>query len=162
MIFVLETHSRTKVESWFAYDNADFARKVYATDSKPEWAIFDVSTPRELLDLADKTPESPNVREDMPAICALGDEHGWDTPLFRADYLQEPGTYTATPITEPDACLAALNQRYERCQVFWSEKLALDALNDDKYLHSREGYRAYDALREQLMALEVLQEGGAQ
>ncbi|MFZ3120283.1 MAG: hypothetical protein WA159_18430, partial [Variovorax sp.] len=80
--------------AWFAYDDDDFARKVAATDPLQAWEIHDTLTARDLLASAsdalegastDAIPETAvdaATRERFPAICALGDAHGWDTPLY--------------------------------------------------------------------------------
>ena len=39
------------------------------------------------------TPQTPGVGDKFPGICAMAEEYGWDTPLYRADHLQEPGSY---------------------------------------------------------------------
>ena len=91
MIFVLEIPKQAEPRCWFAYDGGDLLRKVAAEDPLQEWEIHDCASPRELLDMFDATPGMPGVNEKFPGICAMGEEYGWDTPLYRADHLQEPG-----------------------------------------------------------------------
>jgi hypothetical protein len=160
MIYVVEFADQGRVHSWFAFDTDDFARKVYAADERQEWEIFDVVTVRELLEGVDETPESPTANAKFPAIYALGKQHGWDTPLYRADALLGEGSFQAEPIGEAAACAAALAQRVKLCRVFWSDAEATAALEGDPLFASREGFRGREALREQLVALEVLE--GAQ
>jgi hypothetical protein len=69
MIFVVEQPEQGHARAWFAYDEDDFLRKVCAQDALPEWEVFDVATPRELLDLTERTPESADARQACPAIC---------------------------------------------------------------------------------------------
>lgn len=158
MIYVVEVPAEGEPRAWFAFDEADFARKVESADALQPWEIFDRSTPRELLDLTDRTPESPDARSACPGICLLGDTHGWDTPLFRADYLQGRGHYQPEPVTEVQACLAALQCRLKQVAVYWSDTeavAAFEAARDAVYAGPG-GWRARHALREQLLALEVL------
>lgn len=157
MIYVVEFPRQGRATSWFAFDGADFARKVYATDAREQWAIFDVVTARELLEGLGKTPESGEARSEFPAICALGDAHGWDTPLYRADYLLGEGSLQAEAVAESAACVAALAQRAQTCRIYWSDAEALAALERDPIFDSREGFWGREALREQLVALEVLE-----
>lgn len=156
MIFVVEANEGRDPVAWFAYGEADFARKVAADDPLKSWEIHDVVTPRELLDLVGQSPESPTARATFPAICALGDRQGWDTPLYRADYLLGPGSYQPEPVSLMDAHLAALRAR-GACRLYPSEDAALHAVEDphEDFLNSH-GWRARHALREQLVALEVV------
>lgn len=160
MIHVVEFPEQGKPRAWFAFDYQDFARKVYASDARRDWEIFDVVSPRELLDMLDTTPETAGVRDTFPAICSLADLHGWNTPLYRADYLLGGGVYQAEAVTESSACAAALVQRGKACGIYWSDIQATAALDNDLLFDGRERYWGREALREQLVALEVLE--GAQ
>lgn len=161
MLFVVEIPATGPAHShaWFAYGPDDFLRKVCATDPLPEWEVFDVATPRELLEMAELQPESPGVRERCPALCALADAHGWDTPLYRADHLLGAGHFRPEPITPLDAGLAALDARGGRCRVYGNEEAALTAADQpDPFYDEDGGWRARWALREQLIAVEALAE----
>lgn len=160
MIYVIEFPQQGKPTCWFAFDEEDLARKVYATDACREWEIFDVVTARELLAAQGKAPDSSAARQEFPAICRLADEHGWDTPLYRADYLLGKGSLQVEAVSEADACVAALSQRARLCWIYWSDEQAAAALEGDPLFDSREGFWAREALREQLVSLEVLE--GAQ
>ena len=156
MIFVLEMPAQAEPKAWFAYDAEDLLRKVAAHDTLREWEIHDCATPRELLDMFDAEPGMPGVREQYPGIVAMGEEHGWDTPLYRADHLQEPGSYRTEPVTPAQASEAALRARGE-CRVYWSEAeatAAFERAEDPAWAGS--GWRARWALRAQLIATEVL------
>ena len=157
MIYVVEFPHQGAASAWFAFDAGDFARKVYAADARESWQIHDVVTPRQLLDMADKTPESAGVADEFPAICSLAQRHGWDTPLYRADDLLGTGVLQTEPVSETDACVAALAQRLRAFRVYWSDSAALAAQDEDPIFASREGLWARQALREQLIALEVLE-----
>lgn len=161
MIYVVEIPEQGDANAWFAFDREDFARKVAAGDPLKPWEIYDVISARELLDLSDRTPDSADAREACPAICALGDAHGWDTPLYRADHLLGGGVYRAEPVSENQAWLTALGRRLKDCRVYWSDADAIAATEGaDPLLARRENWRARHALHEQLVALEVLSDGG--
>lgn len=157
MIYVVEYPGDGRARSWFAFDGDDFARKVYATDPRNEWEIYSTTTVRELLDGAGETPDSKTVRARFPAICTLADECGWDTTLYRADYLLGEGCLQSDPVREVDALLAALQRRVERVRVFWSDTEATAAIEHDAEFASREGFWGREVLREQLVALEILE-----
>lgn len=142
---------------WFAFDPADLLGKVALADPLPLWQIHDAISPRELLEMAGATPETPEVQQAHPTLWALGAAHGWDTLLYRADHLLGPGTYRAQPVSEAQAALAALQARGGECRVFWSAAEAMAAferLADPFWAGA--GWRARWALRSQLVALEVL------
>lgn len=155
MIYIIEFPEQGRAHAWFAFEQQDLMRKIYAQDARAEWEIYDVVTPRELLEMHDKTPETAGVREVLPGICRLGDQHGWDTPLYRADYLLGDGVFQTEAVSEIDACAAALKHR--NCKIYWSDTQATAALENAPLFQSKEGYWARDALREQLVALEILE-----
>ncbi|MFO1276405.1 hypothetical protein [Sphaerotilus uruguayifluvii] len=159
MIFVVEVPEAGPAQSraWFAYGELDFLRKVCAGDALPEWEVFDVATPRELLDLADRVPESPDARQACPAVCGLADAHGWDTPLYRADHLLGAGHFQAQAVSPLQAGLAALQARGGQWRVYGSEDVAMAAVDAaDALFDAPGGWRARHALREQLIATEAL------
>ena len=126
-----------------------------AADPLGPEAVYDVSTPRELLAFSGPSPDA-DVRAQFPSICALGDTHGWDAPLFRADYLLERGVCQIEPVTQRDASEAALKARGD-CLVYWSDRDAIGAFEGaDPRLAGDANGRARRALYEQLVALEVL------
>jgi hypothetical protein len=157
MIYVVEFPELGRARSWFAFDADDFARKVYASDEREEWEIFDVVTVRELLDGVGETPGSLTANARFPAIYHLGWRHGWDTPLYRADSLLGAGCFQPEPVSESDACAAALAQRVTLCRVYWSDSDATAALEREPLFDGGDGYWGREALREQLVALEVLE-----
>lgn len=157
MIYVIEFPEQGRAKSWFAFDRQDFTRKIYVSDTRQESEIFDVITSRELLELMDATPETGNVRSNFPAICDLADQYGWDKPLYRADYLLGEGVFQPEEVTEIDACAAALSSRAKTCRIYWSDQQATSALENDPIFDSKEGYWGREALRDQLVALEILE-----
>jgi hypothetical protein len=157
MIYVLEIPEQGQPNAWFAYDDEDFSRKVAATDALQAWEIFDEVTPRELLEGAGESAQEPTARERFPAICALADAHGWDTPLYRADHLLGRGVLCAEPVTERAALDAALGVRPGRCHVYWNDRDAIGAYEGaDPHIAGPAFWHARRALYKQLLALEVL------
>lgn len=114
-------------------------------------------TARELIELLGKTVDIPDVRDEFPAICSLGEQHGWDTELYRADYLLGEGVFQTEAVTETDACVAALSRRTKACKIYWPDTQATAALENDPIFDSEAGSWAQDALRAQLVALEILE-----
>lgn len=157
MIYVVEFPEQGRANAWFAFDRQDFARKVYVSDARADCEIFDVITARELLELMDTLPTARDVREKFPAICSLADQYDWDTPLYRADYLLGPGIFQPETVSETDACAAALQHRMKTCRIYWSDTQATAALENDPIFDEKGGYLAREALREQLVALEILE-----
>jgi hypothetical protein len=155
VIYVLEMPEGEQPRAWFAYDEADFVRKVAASDALDAEEIHDVSTPRELLGFAGPTPDAV-TRAQYPSICAIGDAHGWDTPLYRADYLLGRGVCQPEVVTRRDASEAALQARGD-CLVYWNDRDAIGAFEGaDSRLAGASRWHARRALYEQLVALDVL------
>lgn len=156
MIFVVEQADPAAPRAWFAWDADDLLRKVAADDPLPLWQIHDRVSARELLELFDETPQAAGLDERQPALWALGRTHGWDTPLHRADHLLEPGTYRPEPVDPCDAAEAALRARGP-VLVLRDESAATAAFEQAGHpAWAGPGWRARWALREQLLALEVL------
>lgn len=158
MIYVLEVPAQGLPKAWFAYDDADFSRKVAASDPLQPWEIYDEVTPRGLLDaLGHDDATSAQARAHYPALCALGDEHGFDTPLYRADYLLGRGVLRAEPVSARAALAAALNARAGLHCIYWDERAAVSAFEGaDPRIAGPAHWHARRALYEQLVALEVL------
>jgi hypothetical protein len=157
MIYVLESPSAVEPKAWFAYDDADFARKVAADDPLQDWEIYDQLTPRALLEALGHDTADAAARDACPAVCALGDTHGWDTALYRADHLLGRGVLRAEPVSERDALVAALAARGDDCCIYWTDTEAVAAFEGaDPRIAVPERWRARHALYQQLLALEVL------
>ena len=163
MIYVVEEPKQGgEAKAWFAFDQQDFIRKVHALGGREPWEIYDVTSARELLDLFDKTPDTPGAKDDCPAIFALGEANGWDTPLYRADALLGAGVYQPEKVEEKDACAAviALANKDGITHVLWSDAEAIAALDSDPEFDKATHFWARYALRDQMVALEVLEENG--
>lgn len=157
MIYVVDMPPQGEPRAWFAFDAHDLLRKVAAGDAKAAHEIWDCATACELLALFDERPDNPGVAERFPGICALGSEVGWDTALFRADHVREPGLYAPEPVTLIDACLAALRARGGDWRFHDGEQHALAAVDAPDAVYDRPGgWRARRTLREQLIAVEAL------
>jgi len=161
MIYVVEKPHHDDPLAWFAFDKADFASKVAISDPLESYEIFDQLTPRELLGMTGYAPEDAAARSDYPAICALGDSHGWETALYRADYLQGRGIYGTAPVDRFEAHVAALQQRDPTVLIYLGDAAAIAATEGrDTAIGEPAHWRARHALYQQLVALEVLSDGG--
>lgn len=157
MIYVVHAPPAGQAHAWFAFDEDDLLRKVAADDARETHEIWDRASARELLDLFDETPESVGVAERYPGIATLGSEFGWDSPLYRADYLQAPGLYAPETVRLVDACRAALRARGGDWRFYEGEQHALIAVDaPDTLYDAAGGWRARWALRQQLIAVEAL------
>jgi len=157
MIYIVEAPPHGDARAWFAFDDDDFLRKVAAGDPRLPHEIWDSISARELLNLFDEQPDRIGVNERLPGIHGLGVEFGWNTALFRADYLQEPGLYSPEPVRLVDACRAALRKRGGQWRFYEGEQHALIAVDKADALYDRPGgWRARWALRQQLIAVEAL------
>lgn len=156
MIYIVEIPDPGKANAWFAFDPQDFSRKVHAAKGQGDGTIFAAASPRQQLETAGETPEAPGARATHGWIFDLAEQHGWDTELYRADYLLGEGIYDAEPVSEFEACIAALAHDLQACRVYLSDESAMSALYRDPIYQGREGFSAHMALREQLIALEVI------
>lgn len=157
MIYVVELPEGGDPRAWFAYDDADLARKVAASDPLQEWEIHDQLSARELLDDAGFAAADAGARAALPAICALGDAHGWDAPLYRADHLLGRGVLSTEPVAPRDALAAALAARGGHCCIYWNDTEAVAAFEGrDARIAGQAHWWARRALYEQLVELEVL------
>jgi len=155
MIYVVEFPHEGHPRAWFAFDKEDLARKVNSAHAG-DWIIFSVATPRQRLEVARHTPDASAAPAEQPEIFALAEQHGWDTPVYRADYLLGTGVYQTAPISEFEACVAAAGSGLRECRVYLSDGAATTALYGDPLYSGRDGFHAHMALREQLIALEVI------
>ena len=155
MIYVVEFPHQARPSAWFAFEKEDFARKVRAKRAGDR-VIFAAETPRRQLEATGHTPDSPEARSAQAGIFELAEAHGWDTPLYRADYLLGDGIYQAEPVSEFDAHVVAIAHGLQTCRIYLSDEAATNALYRDPLYDGREGLYAHLALREQLIALEVI------
>ncbi|MDF9391065.1 MULTISPECIES: hypothetical protein [Methylococcus] len=156
MIYVVEVTSPGKANAWFAFDREDFSRKVRAAKEREGRVIFATTSPRQLLEAAGLTPASPEAEAGNGPIFELAEKYGWDTDLYRADDLLGEGVYDPEPVSEFEACVASLADGLHACRIYLSDESATDALYGDPFYQGREGFAAHMALRDQLIALEVI------
>lgn len=157
MIHVVELPPQQEAKAWFAFDGDDLLRKVAITLKREPWTIWDQTSARELLDLFDTTPEAPGAKGEHPALHALGERHGWDTPLFRADDLLGAGMLQPEPVDVVQACVSALRP-LGNVHVYSDDSAAMAAFERGDAEFPTHGWRARWALRQQLIELEVLAE----
>lgn len=151
MIHVVEVPWQGRPLAWFAFDENDLIGKIRVRRADPGLCIHAVASARELLSASGAPADTP-----PDWIAVLANRHGWDTPLYRADALLEPGAYQAEPVSALHAHLAALAGPLQSCRLHPDDETALEALHGDPLYQGREGFYRHMALREQLIALEVL------
>jgi hypothetical protein len=157
MIFVVQVLTEGAPQCWFAFDEDDLVTKLAIALQCDAWALWDCCSARELLALFDTTPDGEGAAQRYPGLHALGIEHGWDTPLYRADALLPAGTYQPRRVTPLQACVAALQHAGGEWRLYRDEDIALHAADAPDPLYDRPGgWRARCALRQQLIAVEAL------
>lgn len=127
----------TKVRPMIFYDRTEYmlrkndhcARKIlckdlikYAEEDAEEkgLTIYEKTTARDLLaDLMDLTPETAKRNDNTEMFFNLADMCGWDTPIYRADYLLDEGQYTTKRIFKNDAYIAAIEKNGDRIMTLW-------------------------------------------
>lgn len=95
----------------------------------------------------------------LPDIHAFAERVGWDTPIYRCDYVSEE--YRSAPITEFEACSAYLESDLHSCYIFRGAPAAIAGL-DEISGHGSAG--AIDKLRkllQQMGDLELAEENEA-
>lgn len=153
MIYVVEFPHAGHATCWFAFDEDDFVAKVHADARHAQVCIHACISARRMAELIAARSGGAQAPE---WVLALADTHGWDTPLYRADYAYAPGEYRAEPISVFEACVAAADHGLAACRLYLNETQALAALHGDPAYQGRDGFHAHMALREQLIALEAL------
>lgn len=148
MIHIVEIHEHHHARVWFAFNEADFILKVGITHGpSQDMLIYQQTTARQLL--ADS-----GCATDSEALAA---QYGWDTPLYRADYMLGQGIYQTEPVSELRACLAAVASA-DDFRVYPDDDTAADELDRDPFFKTKEGFDAYYKLRSQLVDMEVIAE----
>lgn len=149
MIHIVEIDTQHRARVWFAFDEADFIRKVEA-DRRPdsEVTVYCQTSARQLLAEQGENADYPQQ---------LAAQHGWDTPLYRADFLLGQGLYRSEPVSELRACLAAVASGHE-FRIYADDESAADELDRDPLFKTKEGLDAYRKLRSQLVEMEIIAE----
>jgi hypothetical protein len=156
MILTVEIPHEGKPSCWFAFNEDDFIRKVKVAKGDAAGVIFSINTPRELLAAQGTVPDAAGLHDNQPGIVSLANEYGWDTPLYRADYLLAPGLYQIDEVSEFVAHVAVVAQGLKACRIYQDEEQAMDSLYKDPLYAGKDGFYAHMALRDQLIALEVM------
>jgi len=140
MIHIVEINEQHRAYVWFAFDEADLIRKVLITHAaQPDMTVYQQTNARQLSD------------ESLAA------QYGWDTPLYRADYLLGHGTYQTEPVSELRACVAAIASSPE-FRIYPDDETAADEIDRDPLYRSKEGFEAYIKFRAQLVEFELIAE----
>lgn len=155
MIHVVELPPQQAPKAWFAFDADDFLRKVAGVVGREPWTIWDRTSARELLEMFDTAPERPEAKGAHPALYSLGERHGWDTPLYRADDVLGAGVLQTEPVDVVQACVVAL-QPLGHVHVYSDDAAAMAAFERGDAEFPSHGWRARWALRQQLIEMEVL------
>ena len=158
MIYVVEFPHQGRPHAWFAFDRDDFVRKVRAIRARADWVIFEAQSARERLAVLGTTPEAPGAARAYAGLFELAHIHGWDAPLYRADQILGQGVLQAEPVDAFDACVAALAHDLQACRVHLSDEQAIAALQRDPLYDPDGGFYAHMALREQLIAMDAMEE----
>lgn len=88
-----------------------------------------------------------------------GRPHAWFA-FDRDDFVRKvQATHAVEPVPEDfDACVVVLEQALKTCRVYLHDELAIRALQSDPLLDPKDGFYAHMALREQLIAMEAMEE----
>ena len=156
MIYIVEFPRQGRPHAWFAFNRDDFVRKMRATRAHEGWVIHEARSVRERL--ADCGTDTPDAARTYAGLLDLARVHGWDAPLYRADHVLGQGVLQAEPVDAIDACIAALAHDLKTCRVHLSDEQALAALQRDPLYDPDEGFYAHMALREQLIAMDAMEE----
>ncbi|MDP2026619.1 hypothetical protein [Sulfuriferula sp.] len=158
MIYIVEIPHQKRPHAWFAFSREDFVRKVRATRAREGWVIFETLSARERLAALGMQPGTPDAAQMHADLFELARNHGWDTPLYRADHVFGQGVWQAEAVDEFEACVDTLAHDLKTCRVHLSDELAIGALQSDPLYDKYEGFYAHMALREQLVAMEALED----
>jgi len=156
MIYIVEFPHQGRAHAWFAFNREDFVRKVHAIRAREGWVIHEALSVRErVAACGTDTPDAARTHDDLLDLARI---HGWDALLYRADPVLGQGALQAEPVDAFDACVAALAQDLKTCRVHLSDEQAIAALQRDPLYDPDEGFYAHMALREQLIAMDAMEE----
>lgn len=147
MIHIVEINEQNHAYAWFAFDHEDFIRKVRIDrQAQTNMVIYMQTTAQQLL----ATPGHITGTAE-----ALAEQYGWDTPLYRADYLLEPNNYQCEQISELRASLAAVASAND-FRIYTDDETAAEELERDPLFKSEQGFDAALKLHAQLVEMEVI------
>ncbi|MBU1222816.1 MAG: hypothetical protein KKA22_06605 [Gammaproteobacteria bacterium] len=156
MIYVVEFPHQGRPHAWFAFNRDDFVRKVHAVRAREGWVIHEALSVRErVAACGTDTPDAARTQADLLELARV---HGWDALLYRADPVLGQGVLHAEPVDAFDACVAALAHDLKTCRVHLTDDQAIAALQRDPLYDPDEGFYAHMALRQQLIAMDAMEE----
>jgi hypothetical protein len=156
MLYVVEIPHEGRPKSWFAFDQDDLMRKVHAAKTESNQMVYCTTTAGEQLEKLGTATDNPDVDAERNLLLKLIEQQGGDTVLYRADYLLGSDVYQAEAVSEFDACVTALATDLKLCRIFGSETAAVNALYNDPIFDPEAEFYTHMALREQLIAMEVI------
>jgi hypothetical protein len=140
MIHIVEINEQNRAHVWFAFDEADLIRKVLIKhEIEHDMTVHKQTTARQLSDER------------------LATQFGWDTPVYRADYLLGHNVYQTEPISELRACVAAIASAHE-FRIYPDDETAADEIDRDPLYRTKEGFEACIKFRAQLVEFELIAE----
>jgi hypothetical protein len=107
---VLEVPHRGEPVSYSGFDQSDYLSATHRAAENSDGVVFERTTARELAEnhyglTADHSAQAFEG-EGATSVYELGVKHGWDRPLYRADWLEDPGKYVTHAVDEVDAAVA--------------------------------------------------------
>jgi hypothetical protein len=156
MLYVVEIPHEGRAKSWFAFDQDDLMRKVHAAKTESNQMVYCTTTAGEQLEKLGTATDNPDADAERNLLLELIEQQGGDTVLYRADYLLGSDVYQAEAVSELDACVTALATDLKLCRIFGSETAAVNALYNDPIFDPNKEFYNHMALREQLIAMEVI------
>lgn len=160
-IYIVQIPHRLPPSVCVGSDKADIIKRANAQHdaSRSGRTIFEETTPRELLEQFGFTPkECPT--DECKDILELAKKYGWDTKIYRADYMNGEGEYTAEVISEYDAVLSYVDHDLHMTKLFSTDAEAIAALNNDAEWTVHQGLKAAEALKHALINEGALIEEG--
>ncbi len=105
----LEVPHRGEPVAYSGFDQSDYLAATYRASDRSDGVVYECTTARELANGHGLTPDHDAQafeEADASLVAELGIKHGWDTPLYRADWLLEPSKYVTHAVDEVDAAVA--------------------------------------------------------
>lgn len=132
-IYVVEIPHQLPPSVWRALDRQDFMNRVEATSQRSGEALFEVTTPRKLLDQSRFASVDEALAADEPWIAKLVEQFGMDTRI--AQRFGGQGYELAPPIHQEfdayfEACRDWLAHDLSACFVFEGFDAAKEGLHD--------------------------------
>lgn len=156
-IYLVEIPHQFPPSVWVGTDQADIIKRANAQHdaSRSGRTIFDKITSRQLLEQFGFTPtDCPSGECEF--IRELASKYGWDTRLYRADYMRGEGEYTAEVLEEYEAVLSYIGHDLHMLKIFNTDAEAIEALNNAAEWACHQGLKAAAALKRALLKTSAL------